>query len=228
MSNGLRFDVVHADEDDLQVTAALHVSELPHGLFPRLGVDFVRRWHRAHLHSPYASVLVVAGEDGPCGFALGTTDRGSNVAWILRHHRSELVAAALRVLVRRPRLAAHFLRTRGLAYARRLLTRTTKPSRVAPVGDVPEASFRPVAVLEAVVVAAQAQGHGVGSALVDAFLAAAAARGAESVDLVTKAGPAGAGQFYERGGWLRVEAHHDRDGDQVATYRIDPRVVPAR
>lgn len=228
MSNDLRVDVVPAGEDDLQVTAALHVSELPHGLFPRLGVDFVRRWHRAHLRSPYAIVLVVVGEDGPCGFALGTTDRASNVSWILRQHRAELAAAGLRVLLRRPRLAAHFLRTRGLAYARRLLSRTTQPSRTAPAGDVPEASFRPVAVLEAVVVAARTQGRGVGGALVEAFLTAAAARGAQSVDLVTKAGPAGAGPFYERRGWLRVEAHDDRDGDQVATYRIDPRVVPAR
>ncbi|WP_051425570.1 GNAT family N-acetyltransferase [Jiangella gansuensis] len=228
MRTGREIDVVPAGEDDLRHTAELHVTELPHGLFPRLGDGFVRRWHGAHLASPHGVLLVATRGDEVVGFVLGTTDRPANVSWIIGHHRRELVMAALGSLVTRPGVAAGFVRTRGLRYLRRLFGRSAAPARVAGQGGVPEADFASIAVLEAVVVAPGARGEGIGTALVEALLRVVAAAGAERTELVTKAGAAGAAGFYERAGWHRVGGHVDRDGDEVLTFRIDPRFVRAR
>ncbi|WP_158564220.1 GNAT family N-acetyltransferase [Jiangella anatolica] len=228
MSTECEIEVRTATVGDLRSTAALHVAELPHGLFPRLGDGFVRRWHRAHLTSPYGVALVATSGGDVVGFALGSTDRPANVGWILAHHRRELLLAGLRALLARPVLAAGFVRTRGPRYARRLLGRGAAPARVAGKGDVPEAGFGSIAVLEAIVVAPDRQGRSIGATLAEAFLFDVAAAGVDRVELVTKAGAAGAAGFYERAGWHRVGAHVDRDGDEVITYRIDPRFVRAR
>ncbi|SDU21013.1 GNAT family N-acetyltransferase [Jiangella alkaliphila] len=228
MSTEGEIEVLPASEDDLRTTAALHVTELPHGLFPRLGEAFVRRWHRAHLDSEYGIVLVAKVEGEVVGFTLGSTDRPANVAWMIGHRRRELALAGLRALLTRPVVAAGFVRTRGLRYARRLLGRGAAPARVAAPGDVPEAGFGSIAVLEAIVVAPDRRGRSIGTALTEAFLAKVAAAGVDRVELVTKAGARGAAGFYERAGWRRVGDHVDRDGDQVHTYRIDPRFVRAR
>lgn len=228
MSTDREVQVVPARDDDLRLTAALHVTELPHGMFPRLGEGFVRRWHRAHLVSTYGIVLVAVRDGELVGFVLGTTDRQANVAWIIANHRRELLATAVRALVRRPDVAGRFIRTRGLRYARRLFGRGPSPARVAERGDVPEAGFAPIAVLEAVVVAPSARGKAVGTVLVEAFLMAVAEAGVERVELVTKAGVDGAAGFYERTGWHRVGGHVDRDGDRVLTYRINPRFAKAQ
>jgi ribosomal protein S18 acetylase RimI-like enzyme len=228
MSTEREIEVRPAHEDDVRRTAALHVAELPHGLFPRLGEGFVRRWHRAHLESEYGVVLVAVSDGEVAGFVLGTTDRPANVAWIIGRFRRELMTAALRALLTRPAVAFGFLRTRGPRYARRLFGRASAPARVAAKGDVPEARFGSIAVLEAIVVAPGARGRSIGTALSEAFLATVAAADGDRVELVTKAGARGAAGFYERAGWRLVGGHVDRDGDEVHTYRIDPRFVRAR
>lgn len=228
MSTGGEIEVRPAHDDDLRTTAALHVAELPHGLFPRLGEGFVRRWQRAHIESAHGVLLVAVRGGEVAGFLLGTTDRPANVAWILGHRRRELMTAGLRALLTRPALALGFVRTRGPRYARRLFGRGASSARVAGRGDVPEAGFGTIAVLEAIVVAPGARGESVGTALSEAFLTIVAAAGGDRVELVTKAGSRGAAGFYERAGWRRVGSHVDRDGDEVHTYRIDPRFVRAR
>lgn len=227
MVTGHAVQVMPADDYDVAQTAALHVAELPHGLFPRLGEGFVRRWHRAHLRSEHGVMLVVCRGERILGFALGATDRPSNVAWIIKHHRAELLVAGLAALAIRPAVAAQFIRTRGARYGRRLFLGGPSP-RIAPSGGEQEAAFTPIAVLEAVVVAADARGQGIGSALVEHFLTIAGAAGAARVELVTKEGASGAAGFYERGGWQAVGSHVDRDGDRVLTFRSAPRFAPVR
>lgn len=213
--------VVLARKQDLRRTAQLHVKELPHGLFPRLGAEFVWRWHRAHLASGYGVFLVATRLDEIVGFVFGSVDRRANVAWIIRHHRPELLRAGIRALATRPAVAAHFLRTRCLRYLRRLVSRGALGASSAATGESPEAQSMQSGVLEAVVVAPEERGKSIGTALVENFLAIVAAAGVERVELVTKAGPAGAAGFYECRGWRLVGSHLDRDGDLVLTYRIE-------
>lgn len=205
--------------------ADLHVHELPHGLFPRLGRRFVHRWHRAHVASSFG-VGAVALEDGvPVGFVLGSTDRRAHVAWLLAHRRRELAVAGALALLARPVLLAEFLRTRAGRYARRLLGRGSRPAPAPSAGGAgssegPVPGEGPVAVLEAVVVVPGARTRGIGTRLTAVVVDAAREAGAARVDLVTKAGEGGAAGFYERGGWQRVGSHVDRDGDEVHTFRL--------
>lgn len=208
--------VTSASERDTYDTAALHVAELPHGLFPRLGPDFVQRWHRAHLRSPYGTVVVANDGTGVVGFALGTESRRAHVAWVVENHRVELLRSALKAAMARPGLIVWFFRSRGLGYVARLWRPARRMRATANQAS-------PVTVLEALVVAPEVRGQNIGSMLVDAFLTEVAAAEARQVELVTKAGPSGAAEFYERRGWHRTGSHVDRDGDRVLSYRIDTR-----
>lgn len=211
--------VVPADEQHLEQTAQLHLAELYHGLFPQLGVDFVRRWHRVHCFSPYGVVLVAIRGESVIGFVLGTTDQRRHVAWTIQHHRGELLLAAARAMLARPGVMVGFLRTRALRYAQRLVRGSGRSAMMSRPGG-PD---KTVAVLEALAVASSARGAGGGRALVEAFLARVARAGVTRVDLVTKAGPSGAADFYRRSGWQPAGEHVDRDGELALTFRIDPR-----
>ena len=206
---------------DLAFTARAHVRLLPVGLFPSMGERFLRRWHRTFLRVPYGIALVAAdseaGEGQALGFLLGTTDQAGHTDALLRDRRVllKLMASGVLALIRRPTLAARFLRTRGRPWMRKLWRRHGAAARQP--GDRPRAA---VAVLAAVAVEPGARGRGVGAALVRRFLAEARAGGADLAELVTVV-PAedGAGAtFYERLGWLPTGDRRTRDGTNVRTY----------
>jgi GNAT superfamily N-acetyltransferase len=212
-TDGVHIEMLPPGSPHADWMARLHVEDLPHGLFPRLGARFVRRWHRSHLESPHGVAFVALHDGRPIGFALGTTDRPANVAWLLEHRRRTLVPAALLALTLRPALLSDFLATRAGRYLRRLSHRGAVEATV---------TRRPVAVLDAIVVAGEWRGRGIGRSLMSAFLGAVTLAGADRVELVTKHGPRGAAGFYDRAGWSRTASHRDRDGDVVHTYAIDP------
>ncbi|MEJ5946523.1 GNAT family N-acetyltransferase [Pseudokineococcus basanitobsidens] len=207
-----------ATASDLPRTARWQVLHLPHGFFPSLGTRFVRRWHATHLGGRHGVALVAeldAGARGrvPVGFLVGATDQVAHVREVVAHHRGPLALAAALALLRRPRTAARFARTRLRPYARRLLGRDS-PGTADDAGAAEGA----VAVVAAVVVAPAARGAGVGEALLAAFADAARGAGTEVAELVTRA-DSGAAAFYERLGWERVRERADRDGVVVLTYR---------
>ena len=137
-----RLLIRRARRADLPATAAVHAALFPHGLFARLGTDFLRRWH-ATFHDgkhavAYVAVVprdhVAAGagrtSDGEVvGYLLGATDHVAHVEAVIAAHRRELVLAGAGALLVRPALAAHFLRTRARRYLRRMLRR--RPVRAA-------------------------------------------------------------------------------------------------
>ena len=83
--------------EDLHLTARAHVDLLPFGLFPSLGVGFVRRRHRTFLDSPHGAGYVVidpqAPGNGTVGFLLGTTDQAAHTAAVLADRRTMAVLA---------------------------------------------------------------------------------------------------------------------------------------
>ena len=215
---------------DTVATAHAHVRSLPVGLFPRMGERFLRRWHRTLLRLPYGVALVVTDSEARGGevvaFLFGTTDQAGQIRALLRNRRIlvELIVCGGLALVRRPRLAAHFARTRGRPWLRKLLGR-----RGDAVGQPGDSNRATVAVLAAVAVEPDARGRGLGVALVREFLAQAQDRGAEVAELVTVVpaeGGAGA-PFYERLGWRRTGDRRTRDGTTVRTY-IYPLTTSAR
>lgn len=218
-----------ATPSDLAYTARGHEALLPHGLFPRLGQPFLRRWHATFLDSSHG-IAVVAEQIGvagpvPVGFLLGSTDQVRLVDDVLAKHRWRLMLAGGAALLLRPRLALHFVRTRAKPYLRRL-SRASSRARVQ--GDaattlpaaVEEAKPTPIAVITAVVVDDDCRSTGAGSALVAMFVARAADAGVSEAQLTTLTGSDGACPFYEKLGWQFVEEHPTRDGLTMSTYRL--------
>lgn len=208
MNRALR--VRDATVADLERTALLHVTELPVGLFPRLGPRFVRRWHQGVVRSQHGVVLVCEriDRDGTTvvGFLLGATHRTALVRDLLTRDRTALVGCAALALAGRPRTLLLFARTRLRRYTRRLRT-------PAAVGG-PEGR---VADLSAIAVDLSARDQGAGAALVRGFLARCAVTGVRTAELVTEIGGP-AESFYRGLGWSPLEDVRTRDGRWVRRF----------
>jgi ribosomal protein S18 acetylase RimI-like enzyme len=193
---------------DLQTTAALHVTLLPHGLFPRLGRGYVRRWHRTFIDSPYAEALCVRSDDGAvAGFLLGSTDDSQYTADVLANDKAALATRGALALLCRPHLAQTFVRTRLHRYVRRLTRRP--PPEPALAGNRPR-----VAVLHALITHPEHRGRGVGGALLRCFEDRVVQRRTSLIQLVTHEED-GASDFYRKLGWSETDRRPNKDGKMV-------------
>lgn len=187
---------------DVACIARLHVEALPHGFLARLGQRFLRAYDRTFAASPHAVALVAAVDGHPVGFLLGVLEPRRHAAWLRRHHRLRLTVLGAAGLGVRPRLAAHFLRTRVGRYLRAFGGRSaTAPPPAGP----------PTAVLSHIAVEEGARGLGAGRLLVEAFTMQARATGAVEARLLTVAEDEGSTAFYRRLGW-RLAGHRAADG----------------
>jgi ribosomal protein S18 acetylase RimI-like enzyme len=237
-------EVREATRRDLRATAALHRRALPEGFFARLGPGFLRAYHASFVASPEAVALVVSAPDAggdPAGFVVGTLRNRAHYRWVLRHASPRLALRLVAALVRRPRLAGVFVRTRAARYVRwvwryplrraqarsdRSDPRATEPraelveapTQPASKQAVPPVAVPPVAVLTHVAIDDGLRGRGAGRLLVEEFVDRARAAGANEVRLVTEASD-GASSFYERLGWSAVGEHTGSDGSVVREFR---------
>lgn len=209
-----------AEQSEVSDTARLHVRHLPLGLFPQLGRRFVARWHRAHVQSPHAVVLVAVtpGTDGGqriSGFLVGATDRQAFRDELLTRHRRSMLTCGAVALIGRPRVLLRFLRTRLRPYLSRL-----RPVR-APV-SVPPGAVRlaPIADLTAIAVSPELRRTGTGSRLTDEFLRRCEHAGATKVELTTVADSEESIAFYTRTGWTALRSHTARDGRLVQRFAM--------
>lgn len=204
--------------DDVAFAALLHAEALPHGFFARLGLPFLRVYYESFIASPHAEALLAQVDGRRAGVIVGALRNRAHHRWVVRQRWWRLAPRAALALLRRPRLAAHFLRTRSGRYlkaARRLLRASTS----AQAGhDEQAGDGHAVAVLSHVSVAADARGRGVGGSLVDAFVAAARDAGVAEVHLVTLADGNGAGAFYARHGWRHCEERTDVEDRRISAY----------
>lgn len=191
--------------------AALHSELLPHGFFAALGSRYLAVYHRSFMGSPHAVSLVACRDGRVVGMLAGAINAQAQQRQTIRQSGVRLAVAGVVALLLRPRLAAHFLGTRGLRYVRGL-AKAARPGRrslSSPSSAGGESGA--VAVVTHVAVDARAQGSGAGSALVEAFVGRVRASGAaERIELVTLA-EGGASDFYERLGWVGGTGHL-RDG----------------
>ena len=210
---------------DLGNTARLHVGELPVGLFPRLGVRFVSRWHRAFVDSPHAVALVAVDPDAEGGehiggFLIGATDGQAFLHELLTRHRTALLRHGIIALAVRPRTLAKFLRTRLRPYLRRLWHSDSPARHIGGAG--PATTSRPVADLTAIAVVPSLRRTGAGRALVDEFLGRCSRAGTTTVELVTATTSEEAVAFYSATGWTALELHVTKDGVPVQRFRRRP------
>lgn len=222
------FTIRPATPADLDAVVGLHLEHLPHGLFPRLGRAFMRRYHCTFLElSRGLSLVAVSTGSDPggrdrvrddevvIGFICGSTDQRKHVAEVISTARGPLLLLGAAALLRRPRLLVHFIRTRSRSYLRRLLRRfdTTR----APEGVAPP----PIAVLAAVAVSPSSRAVGAGTALVAAFVTSVQRAGTSCIELVTLDGPEGAAPFYRTLGWTEVGRHENKDGQAVVVFQME-------
>jgi apolipoprotein N-acyltransferase len=222
------FTIRPATPADLDAVVGLHLEHLSHGLFPRLGTAFMRRYHSTFLELA-CGLSLVAVSTGPdsddhdhdrddevvIGFVCGSTDQRQHVAEVISTARGPLLLLGAAGLLRRPRLLLHFIRTRSRSYRRRLLHRhdtTREPERVVPA---------PIAVLAAVAVSPSSRAAGAGTALVAAFVTSVQRAGTSRIELVTLEGPEGASAFYRTLGWTEVGRHESKDGQAVVVFRME-------
>ncbi len=204
---------------DGRFASTLHRSALPHGFFPMLGRRFLQRYLSSFVCSEHAVALVAERDGESVGYLVGVLDEPRHYRHVVRHHGPMLTASGLVALSVRPCLAWWFIRSRALRYlvGLRRLSRVQVPSSGRVIDG------RSAAVLTHLAVAADARGSGVGGELVAAFEAAVVAAGLTSARLLTRAGDAGAGRFYESRRWVPSELTMDRDGVAWSRYRIELR-----
>lgn len=211
---------------DLPFVVREHRHHFPDGFFARLGPAFLTAFTRTYLGSPDGRAYVAELNGQTVAFLVGVTNPVGHRRYLLRVHGVQLAFRAACGLAIRPRLALHFLRTRLVRYSRRLLSRggAPDPGPTAPGGLT--------AVLAHVAVATEARSRGIGTVLVDRFVADAAYCGCARVSLVTLTGVDGAGPYYQRLGWQPRGETRTPEGRSLTTYELplwqpDPGAHPA-
>lgn len=191
--------------------ANLHRQVLPRGLFPQLGPGFVHRYHASFGHSPYGVALVASIDGRPVGLLVGTTDDHAHYRWVMRHEAWRLAIAGSLALACRPRLLAHFVRTRARRYLAGVVRLARRSPRTLPTAALQLERERSGS-LSHVAVSGEHQQSGVGAALVEALLDVAEAAGTTVLRVVTSRDEAGVSGFYRQLGWEPAGTTFDLDG----------------
>ncbi|MFJ6659879.1 GNAT family N-acetyltransferase [Streptomyces sp. NPDC091377] len=216
------------DTQHLPYVVGEHLRYFPGGFFARLGRGFLTAYTRTHLTSPHATGFIAELDGKPVGYLVGVIDPVLHRRHLLRSHGLGLALRGLAALAVRPTVAARFVRTRLGRYIRKLLPGPGVVPDQAPGGDAgPDTGLgsalvrtRPVrgAVLSYVAVAEQARSLGIGGVLIERFTHFAVLAGCDRISLVTAAGAAGAGPYYEQRGWHSDGDTHTPDGTRFLLY----------
>lgn len=190
-------EVVDLGPQDVDAIADLHVRAFPESELGRQGVESVRRNYRWQFDAPHDLTAIGVRDDGRLqGFLLGGTFRGATIGFVKREWRFLLVQG-----IRHP---STVLRSGGrarISSALRLLLRRRPP---APAPGTPAAPpVKRFGVL-AIAVEPDAQGRGIGQALMAEAIVRARAGGYERMRLNVHPDNDRAVDFYERGGWERA------------------------
>lgn len=201
-------------DGDSSATAALHARALPDSFFVRLGLRFLRDYHRSFVDSPHAVALVITKADEVEGFLLAVVAPGPHGAYVLRQWGARLALRASLGLLARPQLLTLFLRTRMVRYTRGLWRRIRQTGGTEPASDVAGTW----AVLSHVAVDSGRRGSGAGAALVQALHDRVTSVGGAGVVLLTAVEGPGAA-FYGRLGYECEGEVAGADGKAWLRYR---------
>ena len=180
-------------EADAEVVATIHITELRTHFCGSTGRKLLSCYYRALVKGRGAFSYVWANESEPVsGFICGIWDaRYVRRALLVKEWPRLLFWGVLHV-VSHPRLLAKLLGRLASSL------RCTRDNCI-PFGVKAECELRPIAVK------ANSRGRGVAQALLEAFLAAARARGGSSVNLKTEVDNERANAFYRKCGF-RLES----------------------
>jgi ribosomal protein S18 acetylase RimI-like enzyme len=172
---------------DAAAVAALHAERIGEGFLVTLGPRFLTRLYRRVALSPTAVLLVAEDGDRIVGFVAAATSTRRLYGDFFRHDAVPAGWAAAPAVIRAPR-------------------RVWETLRYGSAGD----HDLPAAEVLSIAVAADAEGQGIGGALLVAALEALAEAGAPAARVVTAVGNDPALAMYERAGFrrrTRTEVH---------------------
>lgn len=204
--------------DDVDQAVTLHLEVLDMEFLSRAGPRFMRTYYRAWTSTTGDMSLAAVDNEGRLlGALLGATNPAVHVRAMVKEHGIALAMTLLAATAIRPRLARDLIATRATRYVRgigRLLanqlrpTPPTVPSQQAVVGEITHVLVDP-----------EAQGRGVGRALVEAAVNAARAAGVAELVLVTPPDMA-AQHFYRALGWDDEGSMVSRSGEAFLRFRL--------
>jgi ribosomal protein S18 acetylase RimI-like enzyme len=189
---------------DLAWVVAQHRSHFPDNVIGRLGLGLLTRYYRTFLDSTFAMATVAEVSGVRAGFLVGVLDTAAHRQLMWQFHGFSLGAATLRAFLRHPVLGAGILRRR--------LSLRLRPVRADPV------LAERVAVLSHVAVDPARQGQGLGGMMVDQFLTAAAAAGADRVCVATADHAPRAARIYLHRGFVLTSRSRTFDGRYIRLY----------
>jgi GNAT superfamily N-acetyltransferase len=215
---------------DIGSTSRLHLDVLSMEFLARLGVGFLRRYHRAWIGSPHAIALGARDEDGRVvGVLLGSLDPASHYRAMVRRQGVILALWLVTGALTHPAAARELLTTRTARYLRgvwRMAGNALGAGRrrrggSAPPGHGGDGGGHRTKVGEVthVMVKREAQSQGVGRALLEEARRRAEGAGLSELVLVTPP-ELTAGRFYERLGWEQTGELTSRSGERFVRYRL--------
>lgn len=183
----------------------VHLTGFPDAFLSFLGPAFLRVLYEGAAHSAYGFGVVALQGPGDAGqvlgFAVGMLNPAAFYRELLWKRGWRFALAAIRGLLRRPKIVLRLLR------ARHYPSQTERGDHVATLGSV---CVRPAY-----------QGRGLGGRLVRSFLDAARARGAHSVNLTTdNLDNDAVNAFYQRLGFQCAHSFCTPEGRQLNEYHI--------
>lgn len=197
------FHIAPLAPNDVDMVVKLHLRAFPDFFLSFLGPRFLREFYFSFLMDPVGMAFVARSEqDGVVGAIVGPLDPRGFFGRLLRRRWWAFGLASLAALLRRPSSASRL--ARALVYR----------------GEAPAGQVR--ALLSSIAVSPDAQGKGIGRALVERWLDEARSRGARGCFLTTDAeNNYAVNRFYLSQGWKLESAYTTPDGRKMNRYEYD-------
>lgn len=195
---------------DVETAVRIHQSSFPGFFLSSLGPRFLELFYRSFLEDSSGIGFVALDENGcVIGSVAGPLVPAGYFKRLVRRHWLAFCMASLSALLSRPSIASRLVR--ALWYR----------------GDAPEGDSVSRALLSSISVAPEAQGQGVGQALVEAWLYEVRCRGGKGAFLTTDAdGNEVVNIFYQRLGWRLDSSYTTAQGRRMNRYIYDFRENP--
>ena len=189
--------------DHLPQVVAAHLRSFPNFFLTFLGPAFLREFYRGVPHDPEGIGYVAQDEDGAVlGVIVGAVDPPRYFQRLFRRRWWAFGLASIRALAKKPTILPRLLR--AIFYRGEPLA---GPSR---------------SLLSSVAVVPEAQGRGVGAALVQAWIHEVRARGSQGCYLTTDAEHNDSvNRFYRHLGWTFHSSHRTPEGRRINCFVLD-------
>ena len=197
------FHIDPLSPDDVGPAVKLHLRAFPDFFLSFLGPRFLREFYFSFLADPVGMAFVARNaQNEVVGAIVGPVDPRGFFGRLLRRRWWAFGLASITAVLRRPASAPRLVR--GLVYR----------------GEAPAEPVR--ALLSSIAVSPDAQGKGIGAALVKRWLAEARSRGSQGCFLTTDAeNNDSVNRFYHAQGWKLESSYTTPEGRKMNRYHFD-------